>query len=593
MKNSLLVVLFSLATIQAFSQIRPDQANEFEENVRNGIEYLSSEECQGRATADVGMEMAKAYIIENLRESRMLPAFERERTGNFLQRVPLIQSEIYGGELLFGREEFKYPEDFYYFRNLENRPFTADAVSFVGYGLHDEKYSEYEESNFNGRAVIMLGADIPKKLAKVYPKKERKKKTAFNYRLEMLKRMKPAFIVVVDPKFDSNKERFSRYLSSPLLSLNPMYLGMNEDDMAPGEGLANEPAVVYISDNKGHALINSIFNLEIQKGDLLRRLSAKNKLSSVPGRFDPRIAKAEVDCHNVGAYIPGENDDNVIILSAHLDHLGIDHENGEIYFGADDNASGSASLLAIAKMMQADIVNGHPIPQNPIMFLWFTGEEKGLLGSKFYTNNPAFPLDNTLVNLNVDMVGRSDKHHGINEKYIYLIGADRNSEKLTGLIQATAMRLEIELDFKFNDPEDPNQFYKRSDHYNFAKSGVPVAFFFSGVHEDYHKPSDTFDKINFEVLQRRAELILTSTMLLADYTGELRSESSRRVQEELRMAEELKNQRKNPKFEQKEEEHRKAQEIKIAELQKAQEIQKAKKRKKEKMLKSYEKIKQR
>ena len=218
---------------------------------------------------------------------------------------------------------------------------------------------------------------------------------------------------------------------------------------------------------------------------------------------------------NVLAFIEGSvKPEEIIVLSAHLDHLGI--RNEEIYNGADDNGSGTVAILKIAEAFQKAKESGEG-PKRSILILHVTGEEKGLLGSKYYTNNPVFPLKNTIANLNIDMIGRVDDAHEQNPNYVYLIGSDKLSTELHNISEEINKKFtNINLDYTYNDDEDPNRFYYRSDHYNFAKNNIPIIFYFNGTHQDYHQPSDTPDKINYELLQKRTQLIFYTTWEIAN-----------------------------------------------------------------------------
>ncbi|WP_055443478.1 M28 family metallopeptidase [Lacinutrix himadriensis] len=223
---------------------------------------------------------------------------------------------------------------------------------------------------------------------------------------------------------------------------------------------------------------------------------------------------------NVLAYIEGsEKPEEVLIISGHLDHLGI--ENDEIHFGADDNGSGSVAILEIAKAFRKAELEGFR-PKRSILFLHLTAEEIGLQGSLFYTKNPIFTLENTIANLNIDMIGRIDPFHRNNPNYIYIIGADRLSKELhyvSEKVNSTTTNLHLE--YKYNSEDDSNRYYYRSDHYTFAKHNIPVIFYFNGEHEDYHKPTDTPDKINYAVLEKRTKLIFATAWQLANQENKL------------------------------------------------------------------------
>ena len=236
-------------------------------------------------------------------------------------------------------------------------------------------------------------------------------------------------------------------------------------------------------------------------------------LQKIPAKF--LNGKYKNDTENVLGFIAGtEKPEEIIIISAHYDHLGIKEKN--IFFGADDNSSGTSAVLEIAESFQKAVTEGKG-PKRSILFLNLTGEEKGLFGSKYYVSHPVFPLKNTIVNLNIDMIGRIDDRHFNNDNYIYLIGSDKISAELHNISEAVNKKyVNLELDYKYNDEKDPNRFYYRSDHYSFVKNGIPAIFYFNGIHKDYHKPTDTEDKINYNALQKRTKLIFYTAWEIAN-----------------------------------------------------------------------------
>ena len=229
-----------------------------------------------------------------------------------------------------------------------------------------------------------------------------------------------------------------------------------------------------------------------------------------------KIKGKNVQTENVVAIIPGsELPEEYIVISAHLDHVGV--HDGEIYNGADDDGSGTVAILEIAEAFQNAVAKGEG-PKRSIVFLHVTGEEKGLLGSKYYADNPLYPLEDTVANLNIDMIGRLDpKRIDKDPNYIYLIGTDKLSQELHDISEAANTEYtQLKLDYKFNEDDDPNRFYYRSDHYNFAKNNIPVIFYFNGTHDDYHGPGDTPDKIEYDLLAKRTKLIFYTAWQLAN-----------------------------------------------------------------------------
>jgi Zn-dependent M28 family amino/carboxypeptidase len=243
-------------------------------------------------------------------------------------------------------------------------------------------------------------------------------------------------------------------------------------------------------------------------------LGKNDYFQEIPTSFFNNIKN---DSENVLAYIKGsEKPNEIIVISAHLDHIGISG-NGEINNGADDNGSGTVAVLEMAQAFKEAQKKGHG-PKRSILFLHATGEEIGLFGSKYYTDiAPVFPLKSTVANLNIDMIGRVDKKHEGGKNYLYLIGSDKLSKELHDLSEeVNKTYINLEIDYTYNDDSDPNHYYERSDHYNFAKNNIPVIFYFNGSHNNYHKPTDTPDKINYNFLETRTRLIFHTAWELAN-----------------------------------------------------------------------------
>jgi Zn-dependent M28 family amino/carboxypeptidase len=207
--------------------------------------------------------------------------------------------------------------------------------------------------------------------------------------------------------------------------------------------------------------------------------------------------------------------DEYVVLTAHYDHLG-KRDDGTIYYGADDDGSGTVSVIEMAEAFAEAKAKGKG-PRRSILFMTVSGEEKGLWGSEYYANHPVYPLAKTSVDLNTDMIGRIDpSYKGDSTNYVFVIGEDKLSTDLMKITDSVNQTSKMELDRRYNDPKDPNRFYYRSDHYNFAKMGVPIIFYFNGVHKDYHRPTDTVEKINFDVMEKRVRLIFNTAWVMAN-----------------------------------------------------------------------------
>ena len=232
--------------------------------------------------------------------------------------------------------------------------------------------------------------------------------------------------------------------------------------------------------------------------------------------FFKRVFKSNqiIRGENVLGFIEGSDlKEELIIITAHYDHLG--KHDSLIFNGADDDASGVAGAMEIAEAFMLAKKDGKG-PRRSILIMPVSGEEKGLLGSKYYTDNPVYPLNNTIANLNIDMIGRLDDWYSTGN-YVYLIGSDRLSYDLHNINEEVNNKYtKLDLDYKYNDEEDPNRYYYRSDHYNFAKNNIPVIFYFNGVHEDYHRPSDTIEKLDFSKIKTISKLVFLTAWELAN-----------------------------------------------------------------------------
>ena len=243
-------------------------------------------------------------------------------------------------------------------------------------------------------------------------------------------------------------------------------------------------------------------------------LGGDDYFQEIPGSY---FTRGNIkDTENVVAYIEGSTmPEEVLVISSHYDHVGIDEE-GRIYNGADDDGSGTVAILEIAEAFKQAKENGVG-PKRSILFLNVTGEEKGLVGSKYYTENPIFPLEQTVTDLNIDMIGRVGEGMEDAGDYVYLIGSDKLSTELHEISESVNEKyLNLNLDYTFNAENDPNRFYYRSDHYNFAKHDIPIIFYFNGVHEDYHKHTDDPEKIEYDLLAKRAKLVFLTAWEVAN-----------------------------------------------------------------------------
>lgn len=309
-------------------------------------------------------------------------------------------------------------------------------------------------------------------------------------------------LVVVTPRMGQLVEQLGHYLSVTHLRLADEKGGVRKEERRTVVILADETAFDPLLGGRG------------PKDLAGRKQTRKGTRIPVDLTFTYTDQGQRLSGENVLGYIEGtDKKDELVVITAHYDHIGM--EDGEVYNGADDNGSGTAALLCMAEAFAKAKAAGHG-PRRSVLVMPVSGEEKGLLGSKYYSENPVFPLENTVADLNIDMIGRVDSAHADRPGYVYIIGSDRLSSDLHAITLKANERVGLELDETFNAPDDPNRFYYRSDHYNFARKGIPAIFFFSGVHEDYHEPTDTVDKILFDLLLQRTLLVFHTAWELAN-----------------------------------------------------------------------------
>jgi hypothetical protein len=270
------------------------------------------------------------------------------------------------------------------------------------------------------------------------------------------------------------------------------------------------PAYFYVSERIARIIMGTDY-------DLSKKGSFDHKSYHADIWLSIQKQTKKLQSTDVLGYLEGTDlKDQLLVISAHYDHLG--KRDSVIYFGADDDGSGTVSLLELAAAFSKAKDAGKG-PRRSILFLANSGEEKGLFGSEYYTDHPVYPLNNTTADLNIDMIGRKDpgRKQGDSNNYVYIVGDDKLSSDLHSIsVGMNKKYTGLELDYRFNDPKDPLKIFYRSDHFNFARKGVPIIFYFDGINNDYHKPTDTPDKINYDLMVKRARLVFFTAWEMAN-----------------------------------------------------------------------------
>lgn len=482
------------------------------------VDSLAGPVFAGRETGTLGQKLAGEYIAAEFKAAGLQAGGDNKK---FFQNIALSNQTWDDLALLIEDKEFQNRADYYVFSEECPAVGTLDLKDFifVGYGIDDPKYSDYGKADVEGKVVVFFtGEPLGKDAQSIVS--ENGMPTAWS--LDWKKKVKvaqakgavAAFIVDKNLKETVSKNR------------RLLYGRGGWQPISPGE---KKPA----SDLKIPHLFISEEVLAALMGKKFEKADDKLAEAFVKKTFKPQKfkAKTQLRMHKSGALLEGTNvigwiegsdpdrKKDVVIVTAHYDHLG--EHDGSVFYGADDNASGTAAVIEIAKAF-AEAKKKGVEPRRSVVFMLVSGEEKGLLGSKFYTEFPTFPLNKTIANINIDMVGRVDAKHANNPNYIYVIGDKRTSEDLHNILkEMNDWYTKIELDYSFNDPNEPNRYFSRSDHYNFVKKGVPATFFFNGTHDDYHRATDTKEKINFPAAEIRTRLAFHMVWEIANRQGKV------------------------------------------------------------------------
>ena len=469
------------------------------EGARKHLSILASDEFEGRETGQPGAELAANYIAAEFKKLNLKAPVQ----GSYFQKVGLVETSFRVDKFQVNGQRLQNLKDFYLRTAKNDVKVKAGKIVFAGYGITTDTYDDLKGIDITGKVVLVIGKDEPMKngVSVISNSSELSEwSTSRDKRIQNLRSRKPALILSINPDLPRILLSANGHLSEPVISLKKPALN----------NLPPQVDIIQITPGTANVFLK-------KSGKTIEQLTAAINNS---GRPVSRIFKADfegsygnkvkdVKASNVLGYLEGSDLKNeLLVVSAHYDHVGLNPAGPDkVFNGADDDGSGTTAVLELARTFAKAKKDGKG-PRRSILFLAVVGEEKGLLGSEWYSDNPVFPLSNTVTNLNIDMIGRVDPAHKDSADYLYLIGSDKLSTQLHEISEnANATYTKLKIDYKYNDPKDPERIYYRSDHYNFAKHGIPIVFYFNGVHEDYHKVSDEISKINFPLLVKRTQLV--------------------------------------------------------------------------------------
>jgi len=481
------------------------------EALRQWLTVISSDDMEGRATFSPGLDKAAAYISDTLKRAGVKAKGD---DGSYLQHVGVQTVQATNQSTLTieinGQSRaFKNGDGVSFPANIGvKRTFTLNDVEFVGYGLNlGRTHNDYAGRNVQGKAVVWLGLSAPTSLEGTSaPLLLASRSSTAIDEMNAAAALSPAGGGRVgSPGREGGTSTFTTTQrldlpKAPAVTVSDEVLeflfsasGLNYADLTAKAERGEDLPVATL---KGAKLT---FNLDPDYRVTATRMT-QNIVGIIEGR-DPQLKNTYV------------------AFGAHYDHLGINQSipggatADRIYNGADDDGSGSTALIAIANAFMTT-----PKPRRSLMFAWHAGEERGLWGSQYLADHPPVPLESIIAQLNIDMIGRDRDNKDSEENTVYAVGADRISTELHNiLIDANkGLTQPLTLDFEMNDPADPERIYFRSDHFSYAAKGIPIIFFFTGLHPDYHQVTDSVEKIHFQKMSHIVRLVYEIGRRVAD-----------------------------------------------------------------------------
>ncbi|QQS47306.1 MAG: M20/M25/M40 family metallo-hydrolase [Acidobacteriota bacterium] len=512
------VLLTAWPGLQAQRKPKPAVASEFGNvegvtaaQIRDYLYFVASDEMEGRDTPSRGLDLTAKFIALNLSRWGLKPA---GTDGTFFQKIELNTRQVKeeGSSATINGQSYKLGQDFI------AQPFAGTAAGNLvyvshGYMIKSKGIDAYKGIDVRDKIMLVVEAmpggvtfrDLRGKPGEDFATPE-------SYAL-----MNGAKGIVRIPNSSTLNFWEQRHKSS-LTPSRPMMAGATGRRGMP----APIPTITASAKMVNDLLAGEQLDYETIKGQVQKaELGGPFALSPAKkAEFTVTVNVGVVWTQNVVAILEGGDSnlkDEYVAIGAHYDHVGINpRANGEdkIFNGADDDGSGTVAVLAIAEALAQG-----PRPKRSILFVWHAGEEKGLWGSDYVTDNPPVPLDRIIAQLNIDMIGRSRKEGDTNPRNvnltgpdeIYVIGSRMMSTDLGNLSESVNKSfLNLKFNYKYDDPNDPERFFFRSDHYNYARKGIPIIFYFDGVHEDYHRASDHPDKIDYEKMEKVTRTIMAT-----------------------------------------------------------------------------------
>ena len=471
--------------------------------LRDYLSFIASDEMEGRDTPSRGLDTTAKFIAMNLSRWGFKPAGDN---GTFFQRIALRRDQLDGAHSTaeINGQKYSFGDDF--LANAVGATLTGPLV-YVGNGwvVKSKNIDSYQGVDVKDKIVVTVGQGFPKGITRadlagtmgvdwssptVYAQQHGAK----------------GILAISDATMTQNWEQQRQRMMQPARATVEKFQTQ----------AGNAPVSTITMAAK---MANALFEGEkfdaptlIAKAQAGEQVAAFDLNSSKTASITVAVKPDHPTTQNIVAVWEGGDTvlkNEYVAVGAHYDHIGICAPGtaDPICNGADDDGSGTTALLGMAEA----ISHAKARPKRSVLFVWHCGEEKGLWGSRYFTDYPTIPLAQIVTQLNIDMIGRSKKDGDTEPRnkdlsgpnQIYVIGSKMMSTELGELTDSVNKSyLNLQFDYRYDDPNDPNRFFFRSDHYNYARKGIPIVFFFDGVHEDYHRPGDEAQKIDYQKMEK-------------------------------------------------------------------------------------------
>jgi len=491
------------------------------ESLRGWLTYVASDELQGRATFSEGLGLAAAYIADQLKQAGVKPGVDH---GTYFQRVEVlgIKSANHSTvtvEVNGQSRTFKDGDGVTFPRNVGGkRTVTLNQLEFAGYGLDlGPDHNDYKDLDVKGKAVVWLGGRGPRGTDQQQTARLLRGRASF-----AIEEMGAAATLAPAPEFAGQRGGRATPPTTGGRAASPVpdfITAQRLDSIQPANITASDDFLEFLF--SGSDIKYPELKAKAQQQEDLPRFALKGVSLTFNLEPDYQVVNTRYT-HNVVGIVEGMDSrlkNTYVAFGAHYDHLGYVQgvlppgQTDRIYNGADDDGSGTTALIGLA-----DAFAGGPKTKRSLIFVWHAGEELGQYGSKYFADHPTVPLENIAAQLNMDMIGRNHDNLESESNTVYPVGSDRISSELHQiLIEANAsLRKPMTFNFQLNDRTDPERVYYRSDHYSYAAKGIPVIFFTTNLHPDYHRVTDSVEKIDFDKMAHITQLVYQTGRRVAD-----------------------------------------------------------------------------